>query len=226
MLEIVAARWLDCLVDFSHRFDLVPLRVQGPPNEHHDSGRRRTRAVVEDVADLGHRNLLSPIRELHDRPDLEPFSGLTLDLQKSSQPGGLPRDPGRIVGMAESRVVGHDRQDVEVLRLGFQIDSQLGDDRALIIGIGPRTVKRSQQRAGPFLIEGRAKFPDPVREDTTSPSYPDRLLNAQQVVERARPSILKGGRRWSRVSNWDKQRSQKQVSGRLGRACSQLAWAW
>ena len=57
--------------------------------------------------------------------------------------------------MAEPRVIGHDRQDIEILRLGFQIDSKLGDDRTLIIGIGPGAVECSQECAGPFLIEDR-----------------------------------------------------------------------
>ena len=61
--ELLVASWLYGLVDFSHRFDFVPLWVQGPPDEHHDSGCRRTGAVVEYFADLGDREpfLPSPI---------------------------------------------------------------------------------------------------------------------------------------------------------------------
>src|SRR5262245_50419754 len=62
-------------VELTHRLDLVPLRVQGPPDEDHDAGRRGTSAVVEDLGHLGDRDLLAPVGELDDRPDPDSFAG-------------------------------------------------------------------------------------------------------------------------------------------------------
>ena len=104
--------------------------------------------MLEDFLDLGDRYGFAPVGKLDDRPDLQPFAWLALDSEKLPERRGLPRDPRRIGCVSEPSVVGHDREDVQVLRLSFQVDRQLGAKCTGEFGVRPRAVEGAEQCAG------------------------------------------------------------------------------
>ena len=75
--------------------------------------------------------------------------------------------------MAEPGVVGHDREHVQILRLGFQIDRELLSQGAVDVGFRPGAMERAQQGCrGVRWSMISPEFAHPVGEDVATPLHP------------------------------------------------------
>ena len=129
------------------------------PNPAREGPRRRPSprskaggALADHLGHLRRRNRLAPVGQLHDRPDPRPLSRPALDREVSTQPRDLPPDPGGVGGVTEPGMIRHRAEDVEVLRLGSQIDRQLGTQRP---AAGPPTTDSGTSPAAPRRTSSR-----------------------------------------------------------------------
>ncbi len=78
-----------------------------------------------------------------------PLAGHARNAQVPAEPGHLPGDPRRVVGMPETRVVGHGAEDVDVGGLRAQVDGEFLEARAAEVLVAPGIVEGPEQRRGP-----------------------------------------------------------------------------
>ncbi len=109
--------------------------------------------MVQYGLHLNDRDGFSPIRKLHDRPDLLTFTWSTFDAEMIPQPRRLPGYPRRVVGMPEASMVRHDAKYIDVLGLCFEIDRKFVAQRTIEFGIGPRAMECAEQGLWASLVE-------------------------------------------------------------------------
>ncbi|MCK7523870.1 MAG: hypothetical protein MZV64_42745 [Ignavibacteriales bacterium] len=104
--------------------------------------------------------------------DAQPLAGRPADAEVLAEPGHLARDPRRVAGMSETRVIRHRAEHVDVGGLRLQIDGELVEARAVQVGVAPGVVKRAEQRARARGVPDVAEFPHPVGEHIQPPADP------------------------------------------------------
>jgi len=105
--------------------DFVPFLRQTIPVEYHDTGGRMASATFDDGCRLVCSHSFTPVRHLQDRPDFLRLVFGAADSQQLTQHRGLSYNPADIVDVAKASVVRHDAENIQILRLSFQINGQL-----------------------------------------------------------------------------------------------------
>ena len=188
------------------------------------AGRREPWSRTAGTCSSGHG--LAPVGDLHDGPDAVTLARPAKDAEVPAEPGDLARDPLGLGGVAEARVVRHRAEDVDVGRLRPEVDRQLLDARPVPLLVGPRVVEGAEERALPRGVADLPELADPVGEEVAPPANPRLPVGRQEQAGELGRSRPRAAPRPCPSGTGRGSASQKQVSGRLGTACSQLAWAW
>ena len=112
------------------------------------------------------------------------FAGLPFDSKVFSQPCRLSSYPRRIGCVAESSVVRHDAEHVDVLALCSEIDRKFVPQRTVEIGISPWAMKCTEQSIRACFIDNGAKLANPIGKDVAAPLYPRVFVPVEYPVSR------------------------------------------
>jgi hypothetical protein len=84
--------------------------------------------------------------------------------------------------MAEADVVGHGAEDVDVLRLGAQVDVKLLAEGTVVIGVALRAVGGAEEGSGARLTEDGPELTHPVREEVAASLGPGSAMPPEEEL--------------------------------------------